>query len=181
MGEEWQMPRRGEACEICRRAFAPGATVQAYLFESPEGYARRDYCAACEPPDAALATAAWRTRRPEPAAKKAAAFDREAIYKLFETLDGAEAPQQRRLRFVLALLLWRKKVLKFEHSDVAMGVETWHYTTPRSGTAHAVARPELDEAQLEQLGTQLEDLLAGQVGDFNCLVPETDGGTDEAT
>ena len=179
MGEEWHMRRRGETCEICRRAFAPGEAIQAYLHESPEGYQRRDYCADCQPSDAALAIGSWRTRRPEPTAKKSLTFDREAIYKLFEKLDGVETRQQRQLRFVLGLLLWRKKVLKFVRAEAVDGTEVWHYTMPRAESQHAVIRPELDEEQLEQLGTQLESLLAGQIEDLSCLVPDTNEGADE--
>jgi len=108
------MPRRGEACAACGRDFQPGETIRAYLYEFPEGYERRDYCANCRPPDEPFAIGSWQTRRPQPTAKKTSAFDREAIYRFFEQLEDADTPEKQRLRFVLALLLWRKKVLKFD-------------------------------------------------------------------
>lgn len=181
MGEDWQMPRRGEMCDMCRRSFDPGETIQAYLYESPEGYQRRDYCAGCQPPDAAFAVGSWKTRRREPAAPKAPAFDREETYRLFEQLHDVDAPQQCRLRFVLGLLLWRKKVLRFDRSETRDGIETWHYTVPRTGDHHTVARPELDEQQLEQLGAQLERLLSGDTGDLSSLASDPKEDRSEIT
>ena len=72
------------------------------------------------------------------------------------------------------LLLWRKKVLKFERSAADGGREVWHFVAPRSGAAHAVVRPDLDEARLERLGEQLEGLLTGEVGDLNGVVTGSD-------
>jgi len=171
---EWEMPRRGEACAACRCEFVPGDVIQAYLFESPEGYERRDYCANCRPPDEPFAIGSWKTHRPQLVAKRAQTFDREAIRLFFEQLEDADTPEKRQLRFVLALLLWRKKVLKFDRSATDDGREVWHFVVPQSGVAHAVLRPDLDEAQLERLGEQLEALLTGEVGDLNGMVTNPD-------
>jgi hypothetical protein len=174
VGDEWEMPRRGERCAGCQSEFGPGDVIQAYLFESPKGYERRDYCVKCRPPDEPFAIGSWKTRRPQPAARKAQQFDREAIQRFFEQLEDADTPEKRQLRFVLALLLWRKKVLKFERSAADGGREVWHFVAPRSGAAHAVVRPDLDEARLERLGEQLEGLLTGEVGDLNAVVTGVD-------
>lgn len=181
MGNDWQMPRRGEACEGCRRSFEPGETIQAYLYEWPEGYQRRDYCATCQPPDAAFAIGSWKTRRPEPVAKKAPTFDRQGIYRFFEQLEEADTPEKRQLRFVLALLLWRKKLLKLDRSETGDGVETWHFVVARTDVTHAVTRPELDEEELERLGSQLEALLAGEVNELSTLVSNSDEDHNEVS
>ncbi len=174
MGNEWEMPRPGEACAACRCEFATADAIQAYLFESPDGYERRDYCANCRPPDEPFAVGSWQTHRPQPAAKHAQTFDRAAIRHFFEQLEDADTPERRQLRFVLALLLWRKKILKFDRSESDAGQEVWHFTSPPDGAAHAVVRPDLDEQQLERLGAQLEALLSGEVGDLSTLAAKPD-------
>jgi hypothetical protein len=170
------MPRRAEACSACGHAFDPGEPIRAYLYESPKGYERRDYCANCRPPDEPFAIGSWRTRRPEPAPKKVQPFDREAIYGFFERLHDADTPEKQQLRFVLALLLWRKKVLKLDHSEATAGGEVWHFVVPSTGDEHAVDRPDLEEEQLERLGEQLEQLL---VGELSPVVPSSNDGSDE--
>jgi hypothetical protein len=169
VGDDWQMPRRGEACEACQRSFEPAEPIQAYLYDTPEGYQRRDYCAACRPDDEASAIGTWRTRRPPAATKKTPSFDREAVYGFFEQLEDAQSPEKLQLRFVMALLLWRKKVLKFDGSDSRDGGEIWRFTTAGSGDKHVVERPELAENELERLGEQLEGLLTGEFDDPSAL------------
>lgn len=178
MGDDWQMPRRAQACAACRRDFEPGETVRAYLYEVPEGYERRDYCAACHASDQAAAIGSWKTRRPQPAASKTPVFDREAIRRLFEQLEEADTPEKLQLRFVLALLLWRKKVFKLDRSEPGDRGEVWHFVEPRTDEAHAVERPDLDEDRLERLGAQLEALLTGEVGDLSAAVSNTSEGGD---
>lgn len=172
MATDWQMPRRNETCTGCRRAFEVGQPLQAFLYESRAGYERRDYCLECRPGDQPEPLGFWKTQRPAPLTRKAQPFDREAIYALFQRLEDDEEPEKIRLRFVLALLLWRKKVLKFERSEPAGGQEIWQFSVPRTEEVHRVRRPALDEDQIERLSTQLEHALAGRPDELD--LAETD-------
>lgn len=164
MPTEWNMPRHADCCAGCEQPLAVGTPFRAYLYDGPEGYVRRDYCLRCTPPDDPAPLAAWQTRRsPAPAAKPAMRFDREAIYALFEQLGDTEEPRQVQLRFLLALLLWRKKVIQFERSGEWKGREVWEFRTTRTDTTHRVERPALAEAELESLSDQLESLLTGEL------------------
>jgi hypothetical protein len=157
-----KMPRRADACAACNRTFEVGDSLQALLFDAPAGYERRDYCLACTPAEvAASALAVWKTRRPAPTERKNVPFDREAIYGFFQRIEQDDAPEKLQFRFVLALLLWRKRVLRFDRSEPGPAGETWHFSTPRGDRVHAVARPELAEEELERLSEQLEAVLAG--------------------
>jgi hypothetical protein len=156
------MPRRGEACMGCHRRFAVDERFAVHLYEVDGGYERREYCEQCRPPAEPEPVAAWKTQRRAPAAKRAPAFDREAICAIFERLEDAVEPAQLRLRFVLALLLWRKKVLRLERTAATDGREVWEFVVVQTGAQHRVARPDLDEQQLEHLSAQLESLLASE-------------------
>jgi hypothetical protein len=167
LSTEWSMPHRADVCAACGRGFEIGETFQAYLYEAETGYVRQDYCQGCQPPSEPAALGHWKTRRPEPASKKVMPFDREAIYGFFERLEDAQEPGRVQFRFVLALLLWRKKVLKLERTVVDPAGEAWDFVAIRTGTPHRVLRPELDEEQLERLSEQLERLLANASGDVD--------------
>lgn len=167
-----KMPRRADVCCTCSRAFDAGETLQVLLFEAAAGYERRDYCRACVPADApAAALAAWKTRRPAVSERKAVPFDREAIFGFFQRLDADAAAEKLQFRFVLALLLWRKRVLRFERAEPSDGGEVWHFAAPRGEPAFAVTRPELAEDELERLSEQLEAVLAGG-GELAGVTPE---------
>lgn len=164
------MPRHGDACSACQRAFDVGETFQAFLFEAADGYERRDFCVACGPggesaPGAApgqVSVGSWRTRRSAPTAKKVPTFDREALFAIFSQLDPDDASRAQ-FRFVLALLLWRKKALKFiDTTSEPDGREVWQFAVPKAEQTFDVVRPDLDEAEVERLSGQLEQLMAGQ-------------------
>jgi hypothetical protein len=71
----------------------------------------------------------WRTKLPEPTAKRAAMAPGEVMLELFESLDGLA--DQADFRYVLALLLVRRRVLKLEGSQAdadATGILRLHST-----------------------------------------------------
>lgn len=154
------MPRPALVCGGCARGFEVSESFQAYLFESAAGYERRDYCLAC-PADAGAALAHWRARRSESAPRKAAPLDRALLLSMVERLEGASDPGKRRFRFVLALLLWQKKVLTLRSTTQTLDGEVWNFETRRGEAAYAVHDPVLAESELGHLSEQLDRLLAG--------------------
>jgi hypothetical protein len=89
-------------------------------------------------------------------------MDVESVYAMFEGLQAALEPQQKQLRFVLALLLWRRRVLKLTDTQYQDDREVWHFTAPARDAVHLVDRPPLSENEIDQLSAQLEALISGQ-------------------
>jgi hypothetical protein len=163
---DWQMPRRSNTCHLCGHEFAIGETFAVSLLEAAQGYDRRDYCQACAPAEELDRLATWKTTRREPATpKRGQPFDREAVFALFRQVTTAQDPAQDQFRFVLALLLWRKKVLKFEDTVPADTGEVWRFRAPHTGDEFQVPHPPLDETEVEQLSRQVEQLLADPPAD----------------
>ena len=144
-----------------------GDEIRVLLYETAAGYERRDFCGSCEHPTEPPPLALWRTHRPTPATRPAAVFDRDALFGFFVRMTLAEQPAQIQFRFVLALLLWRKRVLKFTDTNVSDGGESWRFVTVRGDQTFDVLKPELDEDQIERLSQQLESLLSG--GDASAI------------
>ena len=179
MSNQWEMPRRGNICSAEAHEFAVSEPIWALLFETKDGYERRDFCLAHAPDDACGEIARWLTRRPEPRAAKVQPFDREATFNFFKRLalqpEGAEISEQKlQFRFVLALLLWRKKVLKLESSDSAGDREVWCFRAPHADETFCVERPELAEDEIESLSQQLETLLADPPVEFVAAAADDD-------
>jgi hypothetical protein len=172
MTQDWPMPRRSDSCAGCSVAFEIGAAIRARLLESPDGYRRLDYCLSCPGQTDAAVLAEWTTRRPEPASRKTPAFDREAVWAFFQRMSDPQTPQEKQFKFVLGLLLWRKRALKFENSTTQDGVEQWHFRVPVSGEHVSLERPDLDEAEIERLSAQVESLLAGTTDAPEAITPE---------
>ncbi len=179
MAQDWQMPRPGSGCCTCAREFGTGEAFRVCLHETPAGYERRDYCATCSPAGGAEVIATWKTRRPPPAPKKGPSFDPAAIFRFFQRLEGADGPGQVQLRFVLALLLWRKKILRLERSVAGGAREEWEFSERGSDATHRVIRPELADDELERLSGQLELLLAGAPLELEAVATEQEEQADD--
>jgi hypothetical protein len=177
---DWNMPRRNENCAACAREFEVGETFVAALLTTAAGYERRDFCLRCSLPADLRPVGTWRTRRPESTPRKTQAFDREAIYAFFLRLEDARRPEQLQFRFLLALLLWRKKVLKLERSLDMGAHQIWEFSTPRTHETHRVTRPELDESELDRLSTQLETVLAAPPTDPDDILIQFSAEPDHA-
>jgi hypothetical protein len=149
------------------------------LFDSPLGYARKDFCSSCRPTEGDELIF-WRGAYREPGERPRRPFDREALYGVFVQLAQAESPAKAQFRFVLALLLWRKRVIRFNHSHAAAGAagrETWVFHVPKTGEQHEVARPDVSDGELERLSDRLEALLDGEGLDLE-PAEVTGGGAD---
>jgi hypothetical protein len=171
MTDDWQMPRPAKACFACAHPFGVEESFRACLYATAGSYERRDFCGRCAAPAEPSPLATWLARVPVPASKKVQPFDREAVYRFFQRLEDEPDAEKVQFRFVLALLLWRKKVLKLERT-VTEPEESWEFRVPATGELHRVPRPDLGEEHLEQLSLRVEQLLAAEPGDLNAADAE---------
>ena len=106
--------------------------------------------------------ASWRTQAHEPGKKEGALIAAAGLMDLFEQLGDAEEPRRVAFRYVLALMLIRKRQLEYAGSaDGAIlvlprgseeGAEPIRVHDPQ-------ASGELDEAALTELAEQVEQVL----------------------
>ena len=180
LATEWNVARHGEDCAGCGHTFDVHETFDAVLYPGKrQGFERLDYCTNCAPAEAPAPVGQWKARRPPPAEPKSQPFDREAMYEFFLRMDDAATAEKQQFRFVLALLLWRKKLLKFDDTGVDdEGREVWNFKLPREGSVRSVVKPDLDEDQIETLSAQLEALLIS--GSAPVEAAAADSGDGEA-
>ena len=119
----------------------------------------------------------WRSVVPEPNRKKRLFVDDEVLIDLFERLADADDPDKIAFRFVLGLILMRKKRLRYDGHDTKPGPdgtdrEWWRMTLlPARGKQHnhtspddtrkqfELLDPKLDEAQIQEVAEQLGQIL----------------------
>lgn len=146
------------------------------LLQAEAGFERRDYCLACEPPTDLAPLATWMTRRPEPAARSRS-FDRNTVIELFDAVRRYDRPEHLELRFVLALLLWRRKLLILRDTIRDDSGEIWRFGRAKGDELYDVPRPPLDEPRIEALSDQLDRLLAGEPVEIDLPEKEADADT----
>ncbi len=159
-------------CAATGRELSQGEPYVAALVEEPgeEQLARLDFSAdawegGARPEAPAALFAHWRSVVPEPGRPQRPLIGEGEVMDLFEQLEGADEPQRQAFRYVLALLLIRKRRLVYEGgrpADTKRGVEGVMYARPwtRKDQTPApvteVIDPGLDEetiaAVTEQIG-----------------------------
>lgn len=111
-------PKLSRVCAETGRPFEPGEKIFTFLFEEDGEIRRRDLCAeafaATKRPENALAW--WSSRLPSSVEKKEKLAPNDALTDFFESL--ADRPDEAALRYVLALLLTRRRVLRFEREEI---------------------------------------------------------------
>jgi hypothetical protein len=110
---DWKLSKRTDACTACERTFAEDEPLFSLLAFDSDEVRREDVCRACFPARKEAAGARliyWRSLHR--VGKKAVAVDFEALEGLFLALEGREEVELRELRYLLALLLMRKKRVK---------------------------------------------------------------------
>lgn len=116
----YRIGRHTAHCEATGAELAPGTeTVTVLVDGEDDGLERRDFdagawAALADADRPADAIAQWRTVVPDPDAPKQAFVDDETLVELFRNLESDPRPARRAFRFVLGLLLVRKKLLKLE-------------------------------------------------------------------
>ena len=168
--DQWEVAKTLGVCAGCGQTLAPNQDYCAALLEqagnagsSSEGFERRDYCESCWERLRPEVFCFWKTRFPEPAQKKKLLVDDEVLLDIFERLAGTEERVKINFRFVLALILMRKRILKYQQTDYRDGQEFWIMGQVREQTTHEVLNPRLDDAQIQEVSEQLSTILRSEL------------------
>ncbi len=157
--DEWEINKPLGQCCGTGRKIDYGEEYFGALVETGEGLQRREFCAdywESEKPDVFCY---WRSRLPHPDQKKQIFVDDEMLMAFFERL-GKEIEQEKvNFRFVLALILMRKRRLKYDATRVENAKEIWRLRIVSEKEIVEVINPHLDEEQIEQLSSQIGQIL----------------------
>ena len=141
MSTNWTMPPAHRSLLCVPTTIRPRRGILRLSLRDQRRYERHDYCLNCGVPITPVPIGSWRTRRPMPRSSSVPTFDREAVYRFFERLEGSDEPQRIQFRFLLALLLWRKKVIKLERTMTLNDTEIWNSAHPPRAPPTACSGP----------------------------------------
>ncbi len=157
--DEWEVSKPLGQCCGSGKKIEYGEEYFAALVKTEEGLARRDFCAdywLAEKPDVFCY---WKTRLPRPDEKKHIFVDDEMLMAFFERLEREDEQEKINFRFVLALILMRKRRLKYDSSKVEGDKEIWRLRIVGDKQTVDVLNPHLDEEQIKQLSSQIGEIL----------------------
>jgi hypothetical protein len=157
--DEWDIDKPLGQCYGTGRKIEPGEEYFGALVETGQRLSRRDFCAEywnSEKPDVFCH---WRTKLPQPDQKIHVFVDDEMLMAFFERLEKESEQEKVNFRFVLALILTRKRRLKYDSSRTENGREIWRLRITGEKDFVEVINPNLDQQQIEQLTSQIGEIL----------------------
>lgn len=161
MMEQWEIQRTQGRCAGTDRVLEPGEEYYAALIDTQETFERRDYCAEYWEAHHPEVFSFWKTQIPLPSEKKKLFVDDSVLINFFERLGQETEPLKIQFRFVLTLILMRKRLLKYEDSSPRDGQEIWNVRLMRDKEFHEVINPNLTDEQIEQVSGELGVILQG--------------------
>jgi len=145
---DYDFPGPAPACAASGAELRPGDRYFAALFERAGRYERADYAEGAwqGAPDGAIAH--WKGRIHAPGHSGKPKIDDDRLFDCFDHMAAAEDPGRRRFRYVVALLLMRRKKLKFEEvRKNAAGEEAMILKDSRNGRRCEVVDPKMTNAE----------------------------------
>jgi hypothetical protein len=159
-GGGYEVARPQGQCVVCQAALGPGQQFMAALQETPSGFARLDCCRACwDPARHSGLVAFWQTTMPAAEARRKMFVDDGVLCDLFERLAAVEEPAKVNFRFVLGLILMRKKLLTYESTGQRDGREVWVVRVKGRAEPLEMVNPHLGEEQVREVSGQLGEIL----------------------
>ncbi len=157
--EQWEINKPLGQCYGSGRKIEYGEEYFGALVETADGLQRQDFCAdywESQKPDVFCH---WKTRLPDPGQKKQLFIDDQMLMAFFERLEKETDQEKINFRFVLALVLMRKRMLKYDEARTEDDKEIWLLKVTGGKDVVQVVNPHLNEEQIEQLSSQIGEIL----------------------
>jgi hypothetical protein len=157
--DEWEITRPLGQCCGTGRQIAPNEEYFATLVETDGGLERRDFCAEYWQNNTPKVYCYWRSKLPDPEHKKQLFVDDDMLMAFFERLEQENEQEKLNFRFVIMLVLMRKRRLKYDSTISRDGAEIWKLRVVGSDEYVEVVNPHLDEQQIQALSLQIGEIL----------------------
>lgn len=156
---EWDINKPLGQCNGSDRQLEPGEEYFAALVETEEGLQRRDFCIEYWQQQKPQVYCYWKSKFEAEKKKKKIFVDDEMLMAFFGRLDTETDEEKINFRFVLMLILMRKRKLKYDSTKNEQGNEIWKLRVVGTKDFASVVNPHLQEEQIEQLSSQLGEIL----------------------
>jgi hypothetical protein len=159
---DYEIQANTRRCALTGRDLKPGEKFFSVLLDEGGKFERRDYSTEAwhgAPPGA---FSFWTGRIPAEGENRRPPIDDEMLLECFGRLEGAAEPDRINFRYVLALLLMRRKRLKFDETRMEGEHEILLLRCVRTGTQHRVVNPRLIEAEMSAVQEEVFKVLGWQ-------------------
>ncbi len=162
MNQEWSIQHRSDRCAATGRPFEAGEQFYTLLFFGTDGYRREDLSEAAFKArnENVQPFSMWRSKYEPPPPPAPEPIGRQTAEDLLRRYMDEQSPQHAAARYLLAVMLERKKLLKEVETRRADGAITRIYEHTKTGEAYVVPDPQLRLDQLAEVQQQVAALLS---------------------
>ncbi|HYW78744.1 MAG TPA: hypothetical protein VE890_04170 [Thermoguttaceae bacterium] len=155
---DYEVQRCTRHCETSGRDLAPGESFYSVLIAEGAELRRHDYSVEVwqGPPQGAVGW--WKSQIPDQSARRKQWAPNDVMLHFFDELG--RQPDKRDMRYILSLLLVRRRVMRLEESETdEQGREMIVLYCPRRDATYKVLAATPDEARAEAIQEELAKLL----------------------
>jgi len=161
--EQWQVARTECLCAGSGEKLTPGTIYYASLVDAGETFERKDFSEPYWDNESPEVFSYWKTVIQNPNEKKKLLVDDNVLVNLFERLETVEEAAKLNFRFVLNLILMRKRRVKYEGSYNKNDQEFWKMRLVREKKYSDVLNPNLTESEIEAVSQELSSILNSEL------------------
>jgi hypothetical protein len=145
---DYQIQPATRRCTATGRELRTGEKFYTALRDEGGKFSRQDYSVEAwqGPPEGVFSF--WMGRVPAPEEGRRPRIDEDLLFDCFQRLEGQNEPDKVNFRYVVALLLMRRKRFKFEEARTAGGEERLCLRCAKTRAAYEVVNPRLTEEQM---------------------------------
>jgi hypothetical protein len=158
---DYQVHRPRGLCAVTNEPIIPGEAFMAALRETPIGFERVDIKLPhwdAFPRDNIVGF--WRCVMPQGEVKKKVFVDDNVLLDLLEKLADVTEPDKLSFRFVLTLILMRKRLVSLESQAVRNGLDVWTIKLRGRDQRLEVVDPKPTEQQIAGVQEQIGQILS---------------------
>jgi hypothetical protein len=161
MANEWEIKGRGDRCTATGRDFVDGEFFYTLLFRERSGFRREDLCeeAYQQRDKKEKPFSFWRTKFEQAPPPEPETLAKETAEDLLRRLMAEEGAEHSNARYILALMLERKRTLKQIEVKKEDGQKILIYEHSKTGEVFVIPDPQLKLDQIEAVQMEVAELL----------------------
>ena len=161
MANDWEIKGRAEKCAKTEHLFQDGETFYTLLFRDRHGFHREDWCEEAwnQRNDNIQPYSFWRSKFEPPSPPAPEPLQGETAEDLLRRFMSEESSTHASTRYILGIMLERKRILKqIEARDDENG-RTLIYEHVKTGEVFVIPDPNLRLDQVESVQNEVTELL----------------------
>jgi hypothetical protein len=156
---DYQIQANTRLCSVTGRELKPGDKFFTVLLDEGGKFIRHDYSADAWQGPPPNTFSFWTGRVPPQEESRRPRIDDDLLVDCFQRLEGQTEPDRLNFRYVIALLLMRRKRFKFEEVQTEDDRETLIVRCVRTRNVYRVENPRLTEEEMVRVQEEVFKVL----------------------